>query len=50
MTTWCKGKVTAKREENGEKLVDLEIWAENQRGEQTTKGTATIRLPSKDGV
>ena len=46
-TTWCKGKVTAKRQEDGENLVDLEIWGENQRGEQTTKGTATLRLPSR---
>jgi len=46
-TTWCKGKVLAKREEGGEKLVDLEIWGENQRQEITTKGIATIRLPSK---
>ena len=30
-TTWCKGKVTAKRQEDGENLVDLEIWGENQR-------------------
>ncbi|MEE2881090.1 MAG: acyl dehydratase, partial [Chloroflexota bacterium] len=49
-TTWCKGKVVGKRVEDGEKLVDLEIWGENQRGEQTTKGTATIKLPSKEGV
>ncbi len=46
-TTWCKGKVTAKRQEDGESLVDLEIWGENQRGEQTTKGSATLRLPSR---
>jgi hypothetical protein len=46
-TTWCEGKVTAKRQENGESLVDLEIWGENQRQEMTTKGTATVRLPSK---
>ena len=30
-----------------ENLVDLEIWGENQRGEQTTKGTATICLPAR---
>jgi len=46
-TTWCKGRVTAKGEESGEALVDLDIWGENQRQEITTKGTATIRLPSK---
>jgi hypothetical protein len=46
-TTWCRGRVTAKRVEEGEKLVDLKIWGENQRQEITTKGTATVRLPSK---
>jgi len=46
-TTWCRGKVIAKREEGDERLVDLEIWGENQRGAVTTKGTATIRLPFK---
>ncbi|MBM3942481.1 MAG: acyl dehydratase [SAR202 cluster bacterium] len=46
-TTWCTGRVVGKREDQGEKLVDLEIWGENQRKEITTKGTATIRLPSR---
>ena len=46
-TTWCRGKVIAKREEGDERLVDLEIWGENQRGAVTTKGTDTIRLPFK---
>ena len=46
-TTWCRGKVIAKREEGDERLVDLEIWGENQRGAISTKGTATIRLPHK---
>ena len=47
-TTWCKGTITGKREENGEKLVDMDIWGENQRQQVTTKGTATIILPSKE--
>ena len=46
-TTWCRGRVTSKREENGEKLVDLDIWGDNQRQETTMKGTATIHLPSR---
>ena len=29
-------------------LVDLEIWAENQRGEVTAPGQATVMLPSRD--
>jgi acyl dehydratase len=48
-TTWCKGKVAGKRVMDGYALVDLDIWAENQRGEVTTpNGNATVILPSKD--
>ncbi|MCH8297233.1 MAG: MaoC family dehydratase N-terminal domain-containing protein [Chloroflexi bacterium] len=46
-TTWCKGKITGKRDEDGQKLVDMDVWGENQRGETSMKGTATVRLPSK---
>ena len=46
-TTWCKGKITGKREEAGEKLVEMDVWGENQRGEVTMKGTATVGLPSE---
>jgi len=28
--------------------VDLEIWAENQRGQVTAPGQATVMLPSRD--
>jgi acyl dehydratase len=41
----CKGVVTRKYEEGGEKLVDLEIWTENPQGQKTTPGTATVSLP-----
>ena len=41
----CKGVVTRKFEENGEKLVELEIWTENGEGKKTTPGTATVVLP-----
>ncbi|GAB4326097.1 MAG: hypothetical protein Kow0010_09030 [Dehalococcoidia bacterium] len=41
----CKGVVTRKYEQDGEKLVDLEIWTENPEGKKTTPGTATVRLP-----
>jgi len=27
--------------------VDVEVWAENQRGEITAPGRAVVRLPSK---
>ena len=46
-TTWLKGKVTRKYVEENEHLVDIECWAENQRGEITMPGSATVRLPSK---
>jgi hypothetical protein len=32
---------------NGEYLVDLDAWAENQRGEVTAPGKATVSLPIK---
>ena len=39
-------RVDLKREEDGAKLVDMDVWGENQRQEVTMKGTATVRLPS----
>jgi acyl dehydratase len=38
------GKVTAKREENGEKLVDLDVKCTNQNGQNTLEGSATVAL------
>ena len=38
------GKVTGKREANGEKLVDLEVKCTNQNGQDTLQGDATIAL------
>ncbi len=40
----CSGKVVAKREENGIRLVDLEIIAKNQNGDAMLKGVATVAL------
>jgi hypothetical protein len=40
----CKGVVTRKYEEGGEKLADLEVWTENPKGQKTTPGTATVRF------
>ena len=48
-TTWIKGKVSGKRVENDEHLVDLDIWAENQLHETTASGNCTDALPSKTG-
>lgn len=46
-TTWCRGRVTAKREEDGRALVDCELWTENQRGDVATRGSATVELPRR---
>lgn len=40
----CRGVVTAKREDDGRKMVDLDIWTENADGKKTTPGTATVVL------
>ena len=47
-TTWAKGKVVRKYVKDKTALVDIEIAAENQRGEVTTPGLATVALPSRD--
>jgi acyl dehydratase len=44
------GEVTNKREEGGQKLVDMKVQFINQRGEETVRATATIALPGKDGI
>ena len=46
--TFCKGKVTRKYKDGEDHLVDLDVWAENQRGEITAPGKATVRLFSKE--
>jgi acyl dehydratase len=38
----CRGTVTAKREENGRKIAELEVWTENEEGKKTTPGRATV--------
>lgn len=47
-TTFCKGKVIRKYVKDQVGLVDIELAAENQRGELTTPGMATVALPSRD--
>lgn len=44
----CKGTVSGKREENGQKLVDIDIECGNQRGVITSPGKATVVLPSRE--
>ncbi|MCU0273069.1 MAG: hypothetical protein MUE34_07555 [Acidimicrobiales bacterium] len=47
-THWMKGTVVGKELEEGHPVVHLEVWGENQRGEITTPGSATVILPSRE--
>ncbi len=48
----CRGKVVdkrpAKESGRGQNLVDVELWAENQKGEKVIAGRATVALLSRD--
>ncbi len=48
-TMVCRGRVTGKREEASERVVDLDVWLENEREGVTTPGTATVALPGGVG-
>lgn len=41
-----KGKVTGKYQQDGENLVEIDVWLENQRG-VTTTAAFTVSLPVK---
>jgi acyl dehydratase len=41
----AKGVVTRKYEDAGAFLVDCDIWLENEQGQRTTPGSATVALP-----
>ncbi len=43
-TISCFGVIAGKRQEGGETLVDLEIRAENQKGDILLKGLATVAV------
>jgi hypothetical protein len=48
-TQWLRGTVVRKYLADGDRpAVDLDLMAENQRGEVTTPGHATILLPSRE--
>jgi acyl dehydratase len=47
-TSWLQGRVTRKWQEDGRNLAELELWATDQRGRTTTRGTARVRLPSRN--
>lgn len=46
-TMTCKGRVTKKYIQDGEHIVECQIWTENPRGEKTTPGNAIVILPSR---
>ncbi|MEO4001867.1 MaoC family dehydratase N-terminal domain-containing protein [Mesorhizobium sp. CAU 1732] len=46
----CGGTVTAKREVEGRRLVDVDIWCRSELGFQTNSGTAQIELESRESV
>src|SRR5438128_145742 len=43
----CRGRVLAKSSKDDVNLVELEVWAENQRGEKVVTGRATVALASR---
>ncbi|HET7339856.1 MAG TPA: MaoC/PaaZ C-terminal domain-containing protein [Methylomirabilota bacterium] len=43
----CRGRVLATSSKDDEHLVEVEIWAENQKGEKVVTGKATVALPSR---
>ena len=46
---YCKGVVTKKYVEDGERLVQCDLWIENDEGEKNTPGSALVALPSRGG-
>jgi acyl dehydratase len=47
-TVTCRGRVLAKSSKDDEHLVELEIWAENDKGEKVVTGKATVALPVRE--
>jgi len=48
-TQWVGGRISRKYvAEGGQTAVDVELWCRNQRGAETTPGSATIMLPSRE--
>ena len=47
-TVTCGGRVVGTSQKDGVSLVELDVWAENQKGEKVVTGKATVALPSRD--
>ena len=45
----CRGRVLDKSSKDGVHTADVELWAENQKGEKVVTGRATVGLPSRSG-
>ena len=43
-----RGRVTKKYQEGEKNIVEVEVWVEDVDGENTTPGSATITLPSRE--
>lgn len=43
----CRGRVTGTTRRDGHYLVDLDVWAETQKGDRVVAGTATVALPAR---
>jgi len=46
-TVTCRGRVTGTSQKDGLNLVELDVWAENQKGEKVVTGKATVSLPAR---
>ncbi len=44
----CRGVIVETRKENGEYLVDMDVWADNQRGETVAKGRVLAVVPKDE--
>jgi acyl dehydratase len=44
-TVTAHGVVTAVHDEDGERLVDLDVWTEEQNGVKLAPGSATVAIP-----
>jgi acyl dehydratase len=43
-TVVCKGRVSDRYSETGKYFVELDVWAENQKGELVLRGSATLQV------
>jgi len=48
ITHWCKGKVIDKGIENDNHFIECDVWVENEKGEKSTPGKATVMLNTKE--